>query len=228
MLGWLSRERMYDLLRHLWHANYLASDISKWTVRDLSDWLNQPRWQRIDAWGAGGVTISRHELHQAMSCINENGYANLPFEEMAISPPGTRAETERALRQLFDAVVETYRSCCEAWFPRAAAHFVYAFGPFRFVACPNAHNITYWLEPVPEWGTPCELRSAAPSGTQPSFEDHAREIEEKALELGREPLRSIHTSFQILSDWHAPVTRHVRAMLKRDLETVEHWLHLAT
>ncbi len=228
LIAWLSRERMAELLRALHKSGHLADDITAWTVHELTEWVHHPDQRGTSSWDAGVESVRRDELLRVSSSMVDEGYAGLRFAEMDISRPRTMQETHDALRRLFDAVIETYKSACEAWFPHAMNRFTYGFGPFRFGSYLEHDGVTYWLEPVEEWGTASEVTALASTQMPPPWEDIVREIERKASELGREPLRSVCSSSRLVTDWHAPVTREVRALLKGDIEAVERWIGPAT
>lgn len=226
--GWLARERMAELVELLNYAGYLGEDISSWTPHELYEWMDRPERQHVSGWVTSGQIISLLELRRVMSSLEREGLGGLRLAEMAIARPRNAQDDAPALRQLFDAVVATYKTSCEAWFPEACKHLTYRLGPFRFVATLELNSVTYWLEPVEQWGTPCEVRTLAHADQRQSWDDLRRGIEHQAAELGREPLRSVSSSSRLLTDWRAPVTREVRSMLTDDLKSIDDWMLSAT
>lgn len=229
LVGWLARERMAELVHKLHFADLFDGDVSYWTIRDIAAWLRRPRWSEISAWGAGAQIISRDDLFHAMSSLAKcDGGVDLPYSDMAIQCPRSSGDVVPALKQLFDATVETYKCACESWFPHAKSHFAYGRGPFRFVAQVGDGTCSYWLQPVNDWGMRSEVLAVNGRDVELGYEEAVREGERLAAELGREPLYGYSTDARILTDWHMPVSRMVRGMLKDDISTVEQWLSKAT
>jgi len=227
-IDWLRRERIGEIFRALRSQGYVGSDIAGWTVRELFAWLDEPHRQGTEGWIAGHLTVRRDELDKLILEAVKQGDEDLPLAEMVIERPADASSVPHALQRLLDAAVSTYRAACEVWFPNVKQHFLYGFGPFRFVAYVSAMNVTHWLEPVMDWGTPSSVTLLDSGDRAPDFETAIRDIDRYSFALQREPLRRVTTSFGLLTDWSSPVTREVRALLGKDLDTVTSWIRSAT
>jgi hypothetical protein len=206
----------------------VAEDVAGWTIRDLGRWMNDAERAEVDEWGAWSQRVSRVDLDEAMGCMEREGYAELPFARMCIKRPQDAQDAERAIRELLDAVVETYQMACEAWFPSTCAHFLYGGGPFRFVAYVDPTGITYWREPVDAWGSACVVTSVPSAQMAPSFEEVLRRVDATATSLGRAWSGTYASSSRLLRDWSSPVSREVRGMLNEDLRKLADVLGAAT